>query len=113
MADELCRASPTSPKTRNTMKTKESFRRKRWPANPIKTVERSIEITVAVSGKYHPEVGGSFYRSNGDPGDPPEPAEFEIHKVTFAGVDITEALDASGFDWSSLEDTILDDCEED
>jgi len=112
MADELCRVNSTSPKP-NTMKTKESFRRKRWPANPIKTVERSIEITVAVSGKYHPEVGGSFYRSNGDPGDPPEPAEFEIHKVTFAGVDITEALDASGFDWSSLEDAILDDCEED
>jgi len=94
------------------MKTKESFRRKRWPANPIKTVERSIEITVAVSGKYHPEVGGSFYRSNGDPGDPPD-ILFEIHKVTFAGVDITEALDASGFDWSSLEDAILDDWEED
>ena len=112
MVDVLCRASPTSPKTRNTMKTKESFRRKRWPANPIRTVERSIEITVAVSGKHHPEVGGSFYRSNGDPGDPPEPAEFEIHKVTFAGVDITAALDASGFDWSSLEDAILDDWED-
>lgn len=93
------------------MKTKESFRRKRWPANPIKTVERRIEITVEVSGKYHPEIGGSFYRENGDPGDPPEPAEFEIHKVTLAGVDITEALDASGFDWSSLEDTILDECD--
>lgn len=42
------------------------------------------DFELNVSGLYSPGRPGSFYKRNGDPGDPPEPAEFEIDTVTNA-----------------------------
>jgi hypothetical protein len=67
-----------------------------------------IEIEVEVEGKYIKEQPGSFYRSNGDPGDPPEPAQFEIQSVKHGNKDITKHLDDINFDWYALEEEILD-----
>jgi hypothetical protein len=43
---------------------------------------RVAEIPVNVEAYYSPARMGCWYRRNGDPGDPPEPAEVEILAVT-------------------------------
>lgn len=68
-----------------------------------------LEIEVEIEGNHSPGRPGTFYRSNGDPGDPPEPEEFEIQSVKWQGVDISSMLDKENFDWSSLEEEILED----
>lgn len=73
------------------------------------TVKLYLELEVEVTGEYTPEKPGTFYRSNGDPGDPPEYAEFSIQKVECKGVDITKIL--SDDDWSSLEESCIEDIE--
>ena len=35
---------------------------------------------------YTPGFAGSFYRNNGDPGDPPEPDEIQVNAVKLDGV---------------------------
>lgn len=40
--------------------------------------DAGIEVPVSVEYKYYPGFPGQMYRANGDPGDPPEPAEVEI-----------------------------------
>jgi len=70
-----------------------------------------LEIEVEIEGSYSAGRPGTFYRSNGDPGDPPEPAEFEIHSVKWQGVDISPMLDKENFDWFALEEEILEDIE--
>lgn len=70
-----------------------------------------IEIEVEVEGNYSAGSPGSFYRANGDPGDPPEYPEFEIHTVTYNGKNITKIIDEIGFDWFQLEKEILEDIE--
>ena len=71
-------------------------------------VKINIEVEVEVEGKFFPEKYGSFYKSNGDPGEPPEQAQFEIHNVKWDSLDITEKLDKEGFDWNSLEEEIIE-----
>ncbi len=61
-----------------------------------------MTVNVDVRGSFTPAFAGSFYRSNGDPGDPPSDAEFEIKKVFIGSLDITEFL-PKDFDWSELE----------
>lgn len=39
------------------------------------------EIEVDVEARYTPGNPGTWYRSNGDPGDPPEPAECDILSI--------------------------------
>lgn len=46
-----------------------------------------------ITFKYSPGRSGSWYKRNGDPGDPPEPAEVEIIKVAFNGIDVTDAAE--------------------
>ena len=70
------------------------------------TVKLYLELEVDVTGHYIPEKPATFYRSNGDPGDPPEYAEYSIHKVECKGIDITNIL--SDDDWSSLEESCLE-----
>lgn len=67
-----------------------------------------LEIDVEVTGEYIKGHSGSFYRSNGDPGDPPEPDMFEIKSVVWNGLDITKQLDQDDFDFVSLEEDCLD-----
>lgn len=54
---------------------------------------------------------GGCHRSNGDPGDPPEPSSFEINKVFWDGLDITKNLDQIDFDFYSLEEECINDIE--
>lgn len=67
-----------------------------------------LEIEVEVTGEFSKGYYGSFYRSNGDPGDPPEPDSFEIRGIRWNGLDITEQLDKDGFDFSSLEEECVE-----
>jgi hypothetical protein len=71
-----------------------------------------LEIEVDVEGHFSPGKPGTFYRSNGDPGDPPEPTEFQIEKVIWQGVDIAPMLDKDNFDFSSLEEDCIADIED-
>ena len=41
-----------------------------------------VEVEVTVRGKFYPGNPGSMYRANGDPGDPPESDDVEIHSST-------------------------------
>jgi hypothetical protein len=45
-----------------------------------------------VTGFYTPGRAGTMYNRNGDPGDPPEPEEFDVESIVVGGVDITEEL---------------------
>jgi hypothetical protein len=71
-----------------------------------------LEIEVEVTGQFVKGHSGSFYRSNGDPGDPPEPDTFEIESVSWNGIDITHQLDQDGFDFSSLEEECIEEVKE-
>jgi len=62
-----------------------------------------VKLKVTIIGNYTPPKAGCWYRSNGDPGDPPEDAEFEIEQVLFMGIDITTQLEVNDFDWYALE----------
>lgn len=65
---------------------------------PTRTYEATSTLDLGVLGerdcqvqfKYWPGHPGTWYRRNGDPGDPPEPAEVEVTSVTVDGWDITE-----------------------
>lgn len=76
------------------------------------TIQLNLEVDVDIEGHYRPATLGSFYKSNGDPGDPPEPAEFKIKNVKWQGVDITEMLDKEDFDFGFLEDKCIEKIEE-
>jgi len=70
------------------------------------TIKIQIEIEVEVEGKYIPGDPGVWTYSNGDPGYPETPAEFEIHKVMWGKTDITDLL--SSDDLRYIEDQMLD-----
>jgi len=53
------------------------------------------EIEVEVEYSYTPGTPDVMYLSNGDPGHPGDPAEFEILKVTFNGENITFLFDGN------------------
>jgi hypothetical protein len=72
------------------------------------TMKIQLEIEVEVEGKYYKGSPGAKYRWNGDPGDAPEPPEFEISEVLWQGVDITEMLNEENFDFSSLESDCIE-----
>ena len=48
--------------------------------------------TLSVECWYTPGRAGTMYRSNGDPGDPPEPEEIEIECIKIGQEDVTELL---------------------
>lgn len=48
--------------------------------------------TLTISGYYTEGREGVQYRSNGDPGDPPEPEEFEIETIKIGSEDVTELM---------------------
>jgi hypothetical protein len=73
-------------------------------------IKIQLEIEVDVDGTYHPSDPGKWTLSNGDPGYPPEPAEYEINKVMWGDLDITKML--SGDDFNEIEYTILNNLEE-
>jgi hypothetical protein len=70
-----------------------------------------MTVQVDVRGSFTPAFAGSFYRSNGDPGDPPSDAEFEIKKVFIGSLDITAFLPPD-FDWNKLEADCIEKLEE-
>lgn len=47
------------------------------------------EHDVLIEYDYSPGFAGTMYLSNGDPGDPPEPAEVIVMQATLDGRDIT------------------------
>lgn len=56
-------------------------------------VEIPFGDTIAtITGKYYPPRAGRMYLSNGDPGYPDEPAEFDIETFEVGGEDILDAL---------------------
>lgn len=62
------------------------------------------EIQVEISGYYEPETEDRFYDRNGDPGTPGLAAQFDITKIMWNGVDITEAVrKQKGFKWDDME----------
>lgn len=62
------------------------------------------EHDVQVDYSYSPGRPGKMYMSNGDPGYPDEPAEFEIVNVYLYGLDVLSQLPDTAYD--SLLDTI-------
>lgn len=50
------------------------------------------EHEARILAKYWPGRPGSFYKRNGDPGDPPEPDEAEILSVSLFGLDFTNII---------------------
>lgn len=69
-----------------------------------------LEIQVEVHGLYKKPIQGDFY-ANGGVGTPPEPAEFEINKVLWDGIEITKNLDFE--DFINLENQALENLEND
>ncbi len=62
------------------------------------TIEREvdgdfIELPIEVEFDYDGGSPGCWYRSNGDPGDPPEPAWLEVTRVEACGVEIALTTD--------------------
>lgn len=45
-----------------------------------------------VTGYYTPGRAATMYKRNGEPGDPPEPPEFELESIVVGGVDITDTM---------------------
>jgi hypothetical protein len=64
-------------------------------------VKINLTFEVEVKGKYRKPFYGNYE-------NPPESAEFEIEKVEWQDKDITEILDKENFDWSSLEEEIIE-----
>lgn len=73
-------------------------------------IKLQLEIEVDVDGTYIAADPGVDRYSNGDPGYPPTPAEYEINKVMWGDLDITKML--SGDDFNEIEYTILNNLEE-
>lgn len=51
-------------------------------------------LSFDASVTYHKAYAGCMYRSNGDPGDPPEPEEIEFETLTVNGDDALFLLDS-------------------
>lgn len=78
------------------------------------TIYDDEDRELIVTGDYSPYHPGTMYRRNGDPGDPPEPAEFSISQVLSDGSDITAECDLVDLELRCLEEiTEEEDCEED
>lgn len=71
----------------------------------VDTDTECAEPQVSVEANYYPGSPGSMYRSNGDPGDPPEDDEVEVTKIV--RLDTGEELD-----WDSLPESCKDKLEE-
>jgi hypothetical protein len=63
-------------------------------------------LEATVTGNYNP------YRPSNDYYSPPDEAEFEIDIVVVDGVDITNRLDAKGYDFADIEELCLNAIEE-
>lgn len=87
---------------------------------------RSIEYTIPwtindqdikVTVKYHPGHPGSWYKKNGDPGDPPEDAEIEILSVTQQDrngeiIDVTDLYEDQLLDCDNFNQRVAESYEE-
>jgi hypothetical protein len=73
------------------------------------------DLDVYATGYCTPDIPGTMYRSNGDPGDPPEPGECEFSAVQAYDADGKEvfklANDINPFepDWEALEEKARED----
>jgi len=56
---------------------------------------------------YHPATSGSWYKRNGDPGDPPEPDELEVEKLT-RGNSTIEYRDLCEEEYAAIEQQCID-----
>lgn len=66
------------------------------------------EREVTVKYTYSPGRAGSMYARNGDPGDPPEPAEIDIFSVidNKTGVELVSLMPGSAVEY--IEDKIIE-----
>ena len=71
--------------------------------------------SIIVSFRYSPGRAGSMYQRNGDPGDPPEPAEVEPHDAVLVNEEGDEwltSLDSvprlTGHSWEYLCDEAIE-----
>lgn len=64
---------------------------------PVWSIDGTEYDAEIVGARYYAGHPGSFYRSNGDPGDPPEPAEAEWDRLEVTLEDGT-ALNVEGSD---------------
>ena len=62
-------------------------------------IKIQLEIEVDVDGTYIAADPGVWRYSNGDPGYPPTPAEYEINKVMWGDLDITDTLSEEDLDY--------------
>jgi hypothetical protein len=60
-------------------------------SNKIKVEVTICELKLTVSGNYYPAEPMVLYDDNME-GYPGSPAEFELHSVELAGIDITEII---------------------
>lgn len=67
-----------------------------------------LDIEVEVEGIFTPGRAGVMYDSSGDVGDAPEAAEFEIQKVKWEHIDITQLLENESYDFYSMENDCLE-----
>ena len=66
-------------------------------------------LLLDVTGEYYSGSSGSAYNRNGDPGDEPEPAFFDISEVYDGLTDVTSRF----LDSYALADAVLEAIEED
>lgn len=57
------------------------------------TLELSKEISLEVEGVYYPEEPMVWTLSNGDPGHPGSPSEFEIHDIKITKGSLLDLID--------------------
>ena len=69
-------------------------------------IKLQLEIEIDVDGTYIEGDPGVWTHSNGDPGYPATPPEYEINKVMWGNLDITQEL--SDDDLYTIENIILD-----
>ena len=72
-------------------------------------IKLQLEIEVDVDGTYIAADPGVWRYSNGDPGYPPTPAEYEINKVMWGDLDITDILSEEDLDY--ITEVMLDETE--
>ena len=72
-------------------------------------IKLQLEIEIDVDGTYIEGDPGVWTHSNGDPGYPATPPEYEINKVMWGDLDITDILSEEDLDY--ITEVMLDETE--
>jgi len=77
----------------------------------VEAFTRDWDDPLLVTFNYYPGFPGSMYKSNGDPGDPPEDAEIEFISAFLNGEDVLDKLSPRGLE--DIREECLEYAEED